>query len=410
MFDQYYGFSGRPFQLTPDPAFYFESITHRKALSYLGYGMAQGEGFIVITGEIGAGKSTMVAHLMKKVDPDQMTVGQVVTSNLDGSELVHLVAQSFGLDVAGQDKASALGSIESFLHEEARDGRRCLLIVDEAQNLSFEALEELRMMSNFQLGSHPLLQQLLLGQPEFKQTLAQHDRLEQLRQRVIAAHHLTAMEVQEVAPYIEHRLSLVNWKGYPSFDPKIFPAIHEASGGIPRRVNQIATRLLLMGAVEQRSQIDCAMLVAVIEEMARDNRSDSAGEGERPFANPTAHQAPAPARVQAQTPAPAPAPTPTPTPAPTPSPAPQYAQSFTQTDAPAASSAGSTARSEDDVDDLRAAIATLSRAIEGSPHTDGDLKQRVAALESRLEDQEQSVRYLLQLLIEWLDKDGRKAA
>ena len=113
MFDQYYGFSGRPFQLTPDPNFYFESITHRKALSYLGYGMAQGEGFIVITGEIGSGKSTMVAHLMRKVDPEQMTVGQVVTSNLDGSELVHLVAQSFGLDVAGQDKANPLATILS---------------------------------------------------------------------------------------------------------------------------------------------------------------------------------------------------------------------------------------------------------------------------------------------------------
>ena len=394
MYEEYYGFSERPFQLTPDPAFYFESITHRKALSYLGYGMAQGEGFIVITGEIGAGKSTMVAHLMKKVDPDQMTVGQVVTSNLDGSELVHLVAQSFGLDVAGQDKASALGSIESFLHEEARDGRRCLLIVDEAQNLSFEALEELRMMSNFQLGSHPLLQQLLLGQPEFKQTLAQHDRLEQLRQRVIAAHHLTPMEVHEVAPYIEHRLSLVNWTGYPSFDPKIFAKIHEASGGIPRRVNQIATRLLLMGAVEQRSQIDCAMLDQVVEEMARDNRPDLAETGQRPFANPAAElSAPPPPPTQRPPEhSPAPAPTPAPTPAPSPT---------ASTERP---------EHEDEKSDLRAAIAMLSRAIEGSASTEGDLAKRVEALEARLEEQEQSVRYLLQLLIEWLDKDGRKAA
>ncbi|MAK98567.1 MAG: general secretion pathway protein [Citromicrobium sp.] len=389
MFDQYYGFSGRPFQLTPDPNFYFESITHRKALSYLGYGMAQGEGFIVITGEIGAGKSTMVAHLMRKVDPEQMTVGQVVTSNLDGSELVHLVAQSFGLDVAGQDKASALGAIETFLHEEARDGRRCLLVVDEAQNLSFEALEELRMMSNFQLGSHPLLQQLLLGQPEFKQTLAQHDRLEQLRQRVIAAHHLTAMEVQEVAPYIEHRLSLVNWKGYPSFDPKIFPKIHEASGGIPRRVNQIATRLLLMGAVEQRSQIDCAMLDQVVEEMARDSRSEEAQERKPAFSRPAIDlsSTSAPPRAPASRPAPAPTPT------------------------PAQRDSSSPPRPNDDeMSDLRAAIATLSRAIEGSPRTDGDLAKRVEALETRLEEQEQSVRYLLQLLIEWLDRDGRQKA
>ena len=395
MFDQYYGFSGRPFQLTPDPAFYFESITHRKALSYLGYGMAQGEGFIVITGEIGSGKSTMVAHLMKKVDPEQMTVGQVVTSNLDGGELVHLVAQGFGLNVKGQDKASALGAIESFLHEEARDGRRCLLVVDEAQNLSFEALEELRMMSNFQLGSHPLLQQLLLGQPEFKQTLARHDRLEQLRQRVIAAHHLTPMEVQEVAPYIEHRLGLVNWKGYPSFDPKIFPAIHEASGGIPRRVNQIATRLLLMGAVEQRSHIDCAMLTDVIEEMARDARSEAAEEDGRPFAKPQAFQSPTP--------------TPTPTPPPPPPPPPRREEEDAEPARQQSSSdTGPAVPSGTDMDELRTAIATLSRAIEGSPSRDDDLATRVATLEARLEDQEQSVRYLLQLLIEWLDKEGRQ--
>jgi len=306
-----------------------------------------------------------------------------VTSNLDGSELVHLVAQSFGLDVAGQDKASALGAIETFLHEEARDGRRCLLVVDEAQNLSFEALEELRMMSNFQLGSHPLLQQLLLGQPEFKQTLAQHDRLEQLRQRVIAAHHLTAMEVQEVAPYIEHRLSLVNWKGYPSFDPKIFPKIHEASGGIPRRVNQIATRLLLMGAVEQRSQIDCAMLDQVVEEMARDSRSEAAQERKAAFSRPAIDLSSTSAPPRAPTPAPAPAP-----------------QQGSSPPRP----------NDDEMSDLRAAIATLSRAIEGSPRTDGDLAKRVEALETRLEEQEQSVRYLLQLLIEWLDKDGRQKA
>ena len=162
MFDDFYGLTGRPFQLTPDPNFYFESATHRKALSYLGYGMAQSEGFIVITGEVGSGKSTLVAHLMQRIDREQMTVGQIVTSNLDGEELVHVAAQSFGLEVEGHDKATALGAIENFLHEEARAGRRTMLIVDESQNLSVEALEELRMLSNFQLGSHPLLQLLLL--------------------------------------------------------------------------------------------------------------------------------------------------------------------------------------------------------------------------------------------------------
>lgn len=268
MFDDFYGLEGKPFQLTPDPAFYFRSITHRKALSYLGYGLAQGEGFIVITGEVGAGKSTLVAHLMGTVDPARLTVAQIVTSKLDEEEIIHVVAQSFGLDIEGHDKATALGAIEGFLHAEAREGRRCLLIVDESQNLSVEALEELRMLSNFQLGSHPLLQTLLLGQPEFRATLQNHASLEQLRQRVIAAHHLEAMEKGEIEPYILHRLEKVGWNGNPQFDQRVFTELYEASGGIPRRVNQIANRLLLLGAVEERTRIDSAMLKSVLDELA----------------------------------------------------------------------------------------------------------------------------------------------
>ena len=268
MFDNFYGLTGKPFQLTPDPAFYFRSTTHRKALSYLGYGLAQGEGFIVITGEVGAGKSTLVAHLMSSIDPARLTVGQIVTSRLDEEEIVHVVAQSFGLDIDGHDKASALGAVEGFLHEEARAGRRCLLVVDESQNLSVSALEELRMLSNFQLGNHPLLQTLLLGQPEFRATLQGHASLEQLRQRVIAAHHLEPMERSEIEPYIVHRLERVGWSGNPAFDQRVFAELHEASGGIPRRVNQIANRLLLLGAVDERTRIDAVMLKAVLDEMA----------------------------------------------------------------------------------------------------------------------------------------------
>ncbi|MFT4055886.1 MAG: XrtA-associated ATPase [Novosphingobium sp.] len=270
MFDDFYGLDARPFQLTPDPAFYFESSTHRKALSYLGYGLAQGEGFVVITGEVGAGKSTLVAYLMATIDPARMTAANVVTSALDGEEIVHVVAQSFGLPVQGHDKASALGTLEAFFHEEARAGRRCLLIVDEAQNLSVSALEELRMLSNFQLGSHPLLQTLLLGQPEFRETLLESNQLEQLRQRVIATHHLGPMHVREVQSYVEHRLGCVGWKGNPSFDAALFPAIHEATGGIPRRINQIVNRLLLLGAVDRREHLDAAMLEQVLDEMNDD--------------------------------------------------------------------------------------------------------------------------------------------
>lgn len=270
MFSDFYGLSGRAFQLTPDPAFYFESLTHRKALSYLSYGLAQGEGFVVITGEVGAGKSTLVAHLMATIDPARLTAAQIVTSKLDGEELVHVVAQAFGLIVEGHDKASALGAIEAFLHDEARAGRRCLLVVDESQNLELDALEELRMLSNFQLGAHPLLQTLLLGQPEFRDTIQEHPQLEQLRQRVIAAHHLDAMEQSEVQPYVEHRLKKVGWQGNPSFAAEVFGEIYEASGGVPRRINQICNRLMLLGAVEQRENIDAEMLGRVLAELDED--------------------------------------------------------------------------------------------------------------------------------------------
>jgi putative secretion ATPase (PEP-CTERM system associated) len=286
MFDDFYGLTGKPFQLTPDPAFYFRSVTHRKALSYLGYGLAQGEGFIVITGEVGAGKSTLVAHLMGTVDPARLTVGQIVTSKLDESEIVHVVAQSFGLDIEGHDKAGALGAIEGFLHEEARAGRRCLLVVDESQNLAVEALEELRMLSNFQLGNHPLMQTLLLGQPEFRVTLQNSPALEQLRQRVIAAHHLEPMEKGEIEPYIVHRLEKVGWNGNPQFDQRVFTELYEASGGIPRRVNQIANRLLLLGAVEERTRIDSAMLKSVLDELDSERAFPAAAPQPMPRAEP----------------------------------------------------------------------------------------------------------------------------
>lgn len=378
MFDEFYGLTGRPFQLTPDPSFYFESATHRKALSYLGYGMAQGEGFIVITGEVGAGKSTLVAHLMQKIDPERLTVGQVVTSNLDGAELVHVAANSFGLDIEGHDKAAALSAIEAFLHAEAREGRRCLLVVDESQNLSVEALEELRMLSNFQLGAHPLLQLLLLGQPEFRKVLAEHADLEQLRQRVIASHHLEAMEPGEVEPYIKHRLECVGWTGNPEMDTSLFAEIHAATGGIPRRINQVATRLLLLGAVEQRTRIDNAMLGSVITEMASDNafHSDPADAGPQiraaPVTGPIKHTARAPEAVQN-------------------SPLENFAEMLAERDAQIA--------------ELQQAVIELAGADRGEKSA-GNAKRfdaRIEAMQARLEEQERTVRHVLTMLIEWIE-------
>lgn len=268
MYDQFYELSGRPFQLTPDPQFYFESTTHRKALSYLGYGLAQGEGFIVITGEVGAGKSTLVSHLMQSVDKARLTAATIVTSQLDGLDMVHMAAESFGIDTRGLDKASTLKSIENFLHAEARTGRRCLLIVDEAQNLSVDALEELRMLSNFQLGSSALLQIFLLGQPEFRDLVRDAAELEQLRQRVIATHHLEPMEADEVEPYIIHRLTRAGWTGRPRVTADAFAALYTETGGVPRKLNTLMNRVMLMGAVEQVDVLDGGLVGAVIADMA----------------------------------------------------------------------------------------------------------------------------------------------
>jgi general secretion pathway protein A len=373
MYDDFYGLSGRPFQLTPDPAFYFESLTHRKALSYLSYGLAQSEGFVVITGEVGAGKSTLVAYLMATIDRARLTAAQIVTSTLDGEELVHLVAQAFGLRVPGHDKASALGAIEGFLHDEARAGRRCLLVVDEAQNLSIGALEELRMLSNFQLGSHPLLQTLLLGQPEFRETLLHSPELEQLRQRVIASHHLDAMEAQEVQAYIEHRMKRVGWTGNPSFDQRVFAEIYTATGGVPRRINQIANRLLMLGAVDQRSRVDCAMLQQVVNELGRDTAQ--------------------PHRVIASAPE-----MPASSPVVAPEMAPDLGAALAERDAQIA--------------ELQRAVIEL--ANKESPVSASELPillDRVAVMESQLLEQERAIRHTLTMLIEWIEtENGARAA
>lgn len=393
MFDDFYGLTGRPFQLTPDPAFYFESLTHRKALSYLGYGLAQGEGFVIVTGEVGAGKSTLVAHLMATIDPARLTAAQVVTSKLDGEELVHVVAQSFGLPVEGHDKATALGAIESFLHAEARAGRRCLLVVDESQNLSIEALEELRMLSNFQLGSHPLLQTLLLGQPEFRDMLRTHGSLEQLRQRVIATHHLEAMEANEVQPYIEHRMRLVGWKTNPAFDQRVFSEIYNATGGVPRRINMIVNRLLLMGAVDQRTRIDAVMLQQVLAELD--------GDGSLTLANDI----------------------PVPTSKPVPSPVEQFAAPLAVEAVPVdavghAQVEAALAERDQQIAELQQAVMELANgAMAPAALHSGDspevlaLQERFAALESKLIEQDRTIRHTLTMLIEMVEaEDFSRAA
>jgi|TARA_R110002074_G_scaffold273372_4_gene444938 general secretion pathway protein A len=267
MYDTFYGLNGRPFQLTPDPHFYFESLTHRKALSYLGYGLAQGEGFIVITGDVGAGKTTLVSHLMATIDKARLTAANIVTTKLDSEDIVRVAANHFDIDTDHMDKAQLLSAFEEFLHAEARAGRRCLLIVDESQNLPAGALEELRMLSNFQLGGQALLQIFLLGQPEFRDMLQNSNQLEQLRQRVIAHHHLEPMSADEIEPYVTHRLSKSGWSGRPKITSSVFRMLYAETHGVPRKINALMSRILLMGSIEHAEMIEQSLVARVLADL-----------------------------------------------------------------------------------------------------------------------------------------------
>ncbi|MDD5404045.1 MAG: XrtA-associated ATPase [Sulfuricella sp.] len=250
MYEQYYGLTAKPFQLKPDPHFFFGSKGHKRAMAYLEYGLSQGEGFIVITGEVGAGKTTLVRNLFCKMASEKIIAAQIVNTHLDSDDTLRMVAAAFGLPYEDASKASLLNRIEQFLRACDRQGKRALLVVDEAQNLSPRTVEELRMLSNFQTEDKSLLQTFLLGQPEFRRILLGAD-MQQLRQRVIATYHLGPMDAAETRAYIEHRLNTVGWRGDPAVNPDAFAAIHEYSGGIPRKINTLCDRLFLMGYLEE---------------------------------------------------------------------------------------------------------------------------------------------------------------
>ena len=266
MYETYYGLTGKPFQLNPDPSFYFASRGHKRAFAYLEYGLYQSEGFIVITGEIGAGKTTIVRSLLEQLDPAKVVAAQIVSTQLEADDLLRGVGVAFGLPVNSVNKAVLLASIEAFLCQLATEKKRALLVVDEAQNLTPRAMEELRMLSNFQLGDQALLQSFLVGQPELRQ-LMQSPKMQQLRQRVIASYHLGPLDLAETQAYVEHRLRRVGWKGDPSFALACFKLIYDLSGGIPRRINSLCNRLLLAAYLAEKHAIEVVDVESVAEEL-----------------------------------------------------------------------------------------------------------------------------------------------
>lgn len=269
MYEEFYRLSGKPFQLSPDARFFFNSTGHNRAMAYLRYGLRQGEGFIVITGGIGTGKSMLVSNLFSELHDDSIVAAQLVSTQIDEEEVLRMISAAYGLAHDGLSKAALLRNLEAFFRARRAEGRRVLLVVDEAQNLPHRSIEELRMLSNYQQDGQALLQSFLLGQPELKKTL-QRQGMEQVRQRIVAGYHLRPLDRHELQAYVEHRLVIVGWENDPVISDEAFDSLYEATGGVPRRVNTLCERILLFGALEDLHSFDGGHVSAVVAEIAEE--------------------------------------------------------------------------------------------------------------------------------------------
>jgi len=270
MYEAFYNLATKPFQLSPDPRFFFDSTVHKRAMSYLRYGLSQGEGFIVITGGIGTGKTTLVRNLFSEMNRREIVAAQLVTTRLEPDELLKIISSTFGLPSEGLSKASLLKQFEAFLKKCEFQGKRVLLVVDEAQNLPMDTVEELRMLSNYQTDNRSLIQSFLLGQDEFRQTV-QSPGMEQMRQRIIASCHLSPLDKKETRLYIEHRLKEVGWSSRPVITEIAFELIHNYTNGVPRRINVFCDRLLLYGYLEELFIFKPEVINIVAEELANES-------------------------------------------------------------------------------------------------------------------------------------------
>jgi putative secretion ATPase (PEP-CTERM system associated) len=278
MYDEFYKLSGKPFQLTPDQRFFFPSQGHHRALAYLRYGLEQREGFIVITGGIGTGKTMLVRTLFDELANRDIMAAQLVTTQVEPEDMLRMVCASFGLAHEGMNKATLLHNLEVIARTRFAEGKRILLVVDEAQNLPAASLEELRMLANFQVEGRSLFQSFLLGQGELRRTL-QGANMEQLRQRIIAAYHLDPLSAEETRRYIEYRLGCVDWQNDPKLDDDVFQAVFAQTQGVPRRINSLCDRLFLFGCLESRDQFTAADVDMVVDEMRQQvGRADSGGD------------------------------------------------------------------------------------------------------------------------------------
>lgn len=264
MYEDFFGLERRPFALTPDSSFLFPSATHRKALSYLIYGLGQKEGFIVITGDVGTGKTLTIQTILDYLSKHKIYGAKIAAANVKAEDVLPLVATALGLTTPGLTKAEYLDALSRTLAENYPQG--VLLIVDEAQTFSAMALEELRLLSNLSVNAKALIQIALVGQSDLRDVL-DGKNMEQLFQRIIAWHQLEPLNLDETEKYIKHRLQTAGWAENPILDNAIFPLIHEWSQGIPRRINILMDRFLLYGFLEEKNSLSKDDMRAVIQEL-----------------------------------------------------------------------------------------------------------------------------------------------
>jgi len=262
---EYYGLKLAPFDLTPNPRFLFHSRKHREALNHLLYGIRERKGFVQLTGEVGAGKTTLCRALLEQLD-GHFSTALILNPVLDADGLMKAVATEFGLNVKGRDRLETLAAISEYLLQQVHQGRETVLIIDEAQDLTGELLEQVRLLSNIETDDRKLLQIILLGQPELRDRLNAH-RLRQLRQRITVRYHLMPLTRSELGQYVQHRLELAGAKGSPIFTRPALWRIFHYSGGIPRLINAVCDKALLAGFVEQTDRITFRLVGRAIREL-----------------------------------------------------------------------------------------------------------------------------------------------
>jgi general secretion pathway protein A len=248
MYNQFYGFREPPFNITPDPRFLFFSDRHREAFNHIVFGIRERKGFVQITGEVGAGKTTLCRAVLEELGPNFLTA-LILNPCLDTTELLRTVLTEFGLEPGRADRVECLEMLNRFLLEQLEKGNDVVLLIDEAQDLSPELLEQVRLLSNLETDQRKLLQIVLLGQPELREKLDDRS-LRQLRQRITVRYHLTPLNRGEAERYIQHRLQVAGGNGRPAFTPWAIRSIQRYSGGIPRLINAVCDKALLAGFVD----------------------------------------------------------------------------------------------------------------------------------------------------------------